>query len=340
MIEDASMSNLLKGKRVFVDTTEFSTAQFSMQSPVFVELARLCRSGRVVLLTTDITRREIEAGVRNFANRAIQTVYEAAKVADVLVEPEALAVKSLERKLTHEDLLERLSKGVDSFFKECQVVTLAIPPDAATQVFDLYFGRHPPFGGNNKKMEFPDAFVLQALKAAIDPHDEVLYLVSADSDLEKACQGVSKLEHLISLSRLMDLIHRHDAAVKQINATVKRNLALIEARLESILKSLPPDVRDAEGSVTLHSVELSDVLDTLIVSCESDTAAVEFVLLVEIDALLESVSSPGDGPDFRNVHDMRAVSISLVFRFKAEDDSFFEVLEVWTPGSLSFWLHG
>lgn len=255
------MAKLLKGKRVFVDTTEFSAAHFNMQNPSFVEFAKLCGKRQMVLLTTDITKREIDAGVRFCAEKALQTIAEAAKVVDALQEPEVPAVKALAGKLTSAKFLGAWSKGVEDFFKECHAVTLAMPPNAASKVFDLYFGRQPPFGGKNKKAEFPDAFVLQALQAAIRPNDDSLYVISDDSDFEKACQGNPKLVHLKSLSRLLNLVHEHDIAVKQVRATIDKNFNVIKKKLEAILKSLPPGLRDAEGTVTLNSIRLDDVLD-------------------------------------------------------------------------------
>ena len=58
------MTKLLKGKHVFLDTTEFSHVRFDVGNPAFTEFRRLCRKRQFVLLTTDITKREVEAGMK------------------------------------------------------------------------------------------------------------------------------------------------------------------------------------------------------------------------------------------------------------------------------------
>lgn len=71
-------------------------------------------------------------------------------------------------------------------------------------------------------------------------------------------------------------------------------------------------------------------------SCDGETAAVDFVCLVEVDALLEFASSQECLPEFKSLNRMDGISITLVFRFDPKDASTFEVLEVWSPAALSF----
>ena len=54
------MSKLLNGKRVFVDTQVFRAARFAVSTPSFAKLRELCETRKLTLLTTEITRREIE----------------------------------------------------------------------------------------------------------------------------------------------------------------------------------------------------------------------------------------------------------------------------------------
>jgi hypothetical protein len=330
------MTKLLKGKRVFVDTTEFSAAHFNMQNPSFAELRQLCEKRELTLLTTDITKREVQAGIKLLSDKAHQTVSAAVQASNALQEfGTAAAVKALADKLKPTNFFNTCCQAIEKFFNECRAVSLPIPPDAMSKVLDLYFDRRPPFGGGNKKAEFPDAFVLQTLQAAIRPNEDCLYVVSGDSDFGAACQGNLKLVNLKTLSHFLDLVHEHDAASTQVNRTIRKNLKGIEKELESILKSLPPELRDAEGTVTLTSLRLDDILDTLIVSCDGETAAVDFVSQAEVDAVLEFVSPSDDLPEFRNVKRIEIINVTLVFRFDPKDASVFEVLEIWAPSALS-----
>lgn len=330
------MTKLLKGKQVFVDTTEFSDAHFNVRNPSFAEFRKLCEDRQLTFLTTDITKREIKAGIKSVADQARQRITDAAKAIHSLQEPEVPAMTALVAKLEQEVFSDAWSTALDEFFVKCHALTLPIPPTAIPSVLDLYFERRPPFGAKSKKAEFPDAFVLQALEAAIRPNGDCLYVISNDSDFEAACNGHSKLIHMKSLSRLLGLVHGHDAAVKQIHKTIQKNRKVIEAKLEDILKSLPPELRDAEGAVRINSIRLDDIFDELIVSCDGETAAVDFVCNAEVDALLEFASSQ-DLPEFRSVNREEVINITLVFQFDPQNADFFEVLEIWSPAALSFW---
>jgi hypothetical protein len=52
-----------------------------------------------------------------------------------------------------------------TFFQDSEAEEIELPKSALKQVLDLYFARRPPFGEGKKKSEFPDAFVLEALKS-------------------------------------------------------------------------------------------------------------------------------------------------------------------------------
>lgn len=333
------MAKLLKGKRVFLDTTEFSDARFDMCNPAFTEFLRLCKKRQLVLLTTDITRREIKVGIKLLAEKAHQTVRDAAQAIHNLQEPEVSSVKDLARKLKPSAFSDVWSLAVEGFFSECPAVILPMPRTAIEEVFDLYFERQPPFCGS-KKAEFPDAFVLQAIEAAANRSDDCIYVISNDSDFEAACQGSPKLVHLKSLSHLLDRVHEHDAAARQVNETIQKNFKRIKKELEKILKSLPPELRDAKGTATLNSVCLDDVLDTLIASCDGGIAAVDFVCHVAIKALVELAPEPENLQEYRGIDQLEVISITLVFRFDPQDTNMFEVLEIWAPTALSIYSHG
>ena len=330
------MSKLLKGKQVFVDTTEFSDAHFNVRNPSFNEFRKLCEEGQLAFLTTDITKREIKAGIKSVADKARQRIADAADAIHSLQEPEVPAMTTFVAKLEQGVFSDAWSKALDEFFEKCSAVTLPIPPTAIPPVLDRYFERRPPFGGKNKKSEFPDAFVLQALQAAIRPNGDCLYIISNDADFEEACKGHPKLIHLKSLSRLLNRVHEHDAAVKQVRKTIQENRKDIEAKLEGILKSLPPELRDAEGAVQLNSIRLDDIFEELIVSCDGETAAVDFVCNAEVEAVLEFASSQ-DLPEFRSVNREEVINITLVFQYDPKNAKAFEVLEIWSPAALSFW---
>jgi len=330
------MSKLLKGKRLFVDTQVFREARFAVSNPAFAKLRELCEVRKLTLLTTDITRREINANIFEVASEFQKTLRNAAGIITSLQQPDIIIFGVPAIKLTEDDLAKALARQVNEFFEKCQVVKVELPQTALPTVLDLYFGKKPPFGEGKKKAEFPDAFVLEALKSKSGINNEFVYVVSGDQDLANACKQHPHLEYVESLSRFLDCYNAHADTIKQVHATVKKNFKMIEKQLQNIVESLPGELQGRSGFVQLDSVELADILDILVVSCDGPTASVEFVCHVGVKALLEEMTSTDAQPDFRKIDQKEVVNITLEFKFDPANVQAFEVETYWSPVSLCF----
>jgi hypothetical protein len=329
------MSKLLKGKRVFVDTQVFRQARFAVSTPSFAKLCELCEARKLNLLTTEITRREIDANIFEVASEIQKALRKAADIITSLGQPEILIFGIPANKLTEDDLVKVLAKQVNDFFEKSQVEQVELPRNTLAKVIDLFFKKQPPFSAK-KKSEFPDAFVLEALKSKAGINDEIVYVVSDDPDFANACNQPSHLECIETLPHFLDRYNAHADTINQVHATVKKNFKQIEKQLQDILESLPGELRDRSGFVQLNSVQLTDILDTLVVSCDEPTASVEFVCHAEVKASLEIPDSTDAQPAFREIDQMDVVNITLEFKFDPANADVFEVEKYWAPTSLCF----
>jgi hypothetical protein len=146
----------------------------------------------------------------------------------------------------------------------------------------------------------------------------------------------SHLECIETLPHFLDRYNAHADTINQVHATVKKNFKQIEKQLQDILESLPSELRDRSGFVQLNSVQLTDILDTLVVSCDEPTASVEFVCHAEVKASLEIPDSTDAQPAFREIDQMDVVNITLEFKFDPANADVFEVEKYWAPTSLCF----
>ncbi|MGO8837059.1 MAG: PIN domain-containing protein [Limisphaerales bacterium] len=329
------MSKLLKGKRVFVDTQVFREARFAVSNPAFAKLRELCEARKLTLLTTDITRREINANIVEVASEIQKTLRKAAGIITSLGQPDIIVFGIPTNKLTEDDLVKALAKQVNDYFEKCQVEQVELPRTTLATVIDLYFKKQPPFS-DKKKSEFPDAFVLEALKSKAGINDEIVYVVSKDPDLANACKQHPYLECIETLPHFLDRYNAHADTINQVHATVKKNFKQIEKQLQDILESLPGELQDRSGFVQLNSVQLADILDTLVVSCDGPTASVGFVCHVEVKASLKVTDSTDAHSDFREIDQMEVVNITLEFKFDPANADVFEVETYWAPTSLCF----
>jgi hypothetical protein len=332
------MSKLLKGKRVLIDTQAFRKARFGVKDPAFAKFCTLCEHREVILVTTAITRREIDAQIDEVAPEIRSVLAKADRIAASLGQPEFVVLGFPATQLTELQVAAALKKLVGEFFENCAAEQLDLPKLALAKVLDLYFEKRPPFGAGKKKAEFPDAFVLEALKAKAGVNGQSIYVVSEDSDFASACKECSYLELVPTLAHFLDRYNSHAESVKQVRATLRKNSKKIDEKLDEIVNSLSGEL-DCAGSVQIAYRKIVDVLDSLIISCDEARASVEFVCFVEIDAWLE-IRPPNDAPpEYRNAEKQQTINITLEFRFDPSNAAVFEVENYWAPQAISFSAH-
>ena len=88
-----------------------------------------------------------------------------------------------------EAVATELFRQFDSFLRDqCGAEVhraLAVPPGV---IFDAYFNRKPPFDIEGSK-EFPDAFVLEALRQWSRQHEDRIYVVTRDKAMNRAASS-------------------------------------------------------------------------------------------------------------------------------------------------------
>jgi hypothetical protein len=332
------MSKLLKGKRVFIDTQVFRKARFGVASPAFKKLAAISKDRGVILITTSITKREIEAQIDEIAPE-IKTAF--GRAASLLLGfglPELIIRGSTASTFSETQVATLLKEFMADFFRDCSVEEIALPKDALSNTLDLYFQKRPPFGNAKKKSEFPDAFVLEALKSKAGVNGESVYVISEDPDLEAACKESPYLEHLPSVAHFLDLWNLHSNTIKQVRATLRDNSSRIHNELDRIVESISGEM-DTPGVVEMSHRKIADILDELVISCDASKASVEFVCFVEFEGYLEIHPANNAPVEHRLAESGQQVTITLEFRFSPDDPKIFEVETYWAPQSITFSAH-
>lgn len=96
-----------------------------------------------------------------------------------------------------------------------RVEAAVIKPDeycGLSEVLERYFEKKAPFGGADKKSEFPDAFALLSLEAWAAKHDTKMIVVSADGDWRKYCAESQRLIFVPDLPIALSCFHRESAS--------------------------------------------------------------------------------------------------------------------------------
>jgi hypothetical protein len=220
----------LATRYVFVDTQAYVAAAFDWTGPHLGKLANLCRDGTLKLLTSSITRREIN---RKIEERLDEAIAQAQK------HRAALANGGLDLELLRDrqQLLAASLKCFEVFLREAKAIEVPLDVSLDT-VLDDYFNVAPPFS-KQKGKEFPDAFVGASLVAWLRANGQQAYVVSADPDWRSFCGLHDSLIHAKTLSDVISLAivsaETHAALVKKIKAS----RTLME-KLEKELRDLKP----------------------------------------------------------------------------------------------------
>lgn len=119
-----------------------------------------------------------------------------------------LSERILKKMLKNQDIADVVESRIDDFCKEmkCEVLDDGKYVDVNI-LFRSYFDGSPPFGGGNKKQEFPDALALNALEIFADEKGISIIVVSSDNDWKKFCSTSEFLYYHDDVSQAIALIN-------------------------------------------------------------------------------------------------------------------------------------
>jgi PIN domain len=108
--------------------------------------------------------------------------------------------------------------------------------DEVGAIFAKYFGRKPPFDGEDSK-EFPDAFVIEALARWAETQDDKVHVVTEDKAMTRAVEADPRL---LALKTIHDVLTRAAAelgAQAEAIADALLNHPALDTTLERLLKA-------------------------------------------------------------------------------------------------------
>lgn len=218
---------------VFLDTCVYHKKQYFKKGNLIHTLRDLATKNIIQLVTTRITINEIKANL----------IFE---IKDGLEK-----VKKSDSMLSHLDdwqlpleinIEEKVNQIVDEYF-DCESIHIIEYEECRDidKVFSLYFNSQPPFGGNNKKSEFPDAFVLMGLENfskynddSLDKDDYRYVVLSYDKDITTF---KSDRLYIPVADEYIDAILEDGNNKEKYLDVIKRNVAEVQKGLEKQITS-------------------------------------------------------------------------------------------------------
>ncbi len=216
----------LQTQYVFIDTEAFIRARFDWNGRVLSRLVRFAEEGHLRLLTTEITKREVNNHIQEALADAINATTRHATVLRQLGADHVLTV------LTDSGAITALENAFERFLKAMKAIDV---PVTATidALFSDYFARRPPFG-DRKKAEFPDAVVVSSLRAWCKKRGAKAYVVSGDPDLKACCSISGPLLFAPSIEAIITQATVSKELLNDLEQAISENEPLRESLAEQL----------------------------------------------------------------------------------------------------------
>lgn len=260
-------------KNVFIDTSIYIQQNFNFEHNLFEDLIHLIDSGYISLYSTEITHFEIISNIEKRAEDVRTHLKGLTKKGGVFRHTSPF--KSVFEKNILDIALNEIKESYRVFIEEAAVENIPVNTVDINMIFNKYFTHQPPFS-EKKKTEFPDAFVLEAIKKWCSSNKQEIIIISKDNDMRDFCNNNKDLILVDSLAELMDNFTSNDQLKKynRVSSIYVQNKKVIEEYvMYNILENHNIEVADTYAYLDGISIEEIKVIGEVLVSRIDQTKA-------------------------------------------------------------------
>lgn len=321
----------IRTRFVFVDTEAYRRQSFDWEGEALSGLLKLAKAQELVLLTTHITKREVQRHLDLWVDEAVAAVHKHRRL---------LKLGGLDAGQVSDGVLlkARAQAAFHDFLHEARAIEVPITFDAQSLVDD-HFENRPPFS-SKKSSEFKDAMVCASLAAWCAKYGHAAYVVSNDPDLRAYCMTTQQLFHVdrvadvLSRALSSDTLHRELREAFSNNDGVAQALVKlvvgVRARTPGASRHFTPGPINAKGRVT--SARLDEIADVsaLEISGDEFVCEVNFYASVMMELDVEDARHYDEGSEFFQLRMEKSEPFSAVVtvRYDGHKRKVIEVLNV------------
>ena len=327
-------------RRIFIDTSEFEGQNFNFEATVFKALEGLVDNGHITVVLTDVTVSEVKNRIRERVREAVETQSTFRGKAKILQAINSSDVKAAVKPLDADDISSTVISSFDDLVKRLRAETIGIDDVKPSNVFSQYFDRRPPFGVGKKKHEFPDAFILEALRQLALKDGNPINVVSRDGDMVAACADSEGL--LVRQERFSGLVDEitseaDRSATNWVRKEVEVHRDLIVDEVTQKFEWLGFWLEDQDGDVGDVEVTYVDVDEPSIITLDGENAVVQIPASIDFGADvsyddLETASYDSEDKRLfpwrtieKRVQNSIAVTVEILFSYEVGDSDQFKI---------------
>lgn len=209
------MSSELESRLIFIDTSAYESKNYQFNQHALKKLRDFLESGKLHLLITEITIKEVKSHLHLKSIESARAIKKIQKDAMFLRNMPDLPCYGIFERVNSDDIYGIAIESFERFLECSGAEVVSIDQVDNSLVFEKYFNSAPPFGGVNKKSEFPDAFVLEAVNIISQSRGHRLYVISNDGDMKRYTDSSDNMIYLSKIDELLDLVVRKEAELKE-----------------------------------------------------------------------------------------------------------------------------
>jgi hypothetical protein len=289
----------LQSRNIVLDTCFFVQKLFDFNNPEIENLEKFGHSEAINIYLVDITVREIEKKIEDIIED-IDSRLGGSALRTLSSFPLYKRFRSI---YTKEKMVSYLREQLYTFISKSKAKIIKSENISPAKVFNRYFSEAAPFEsskGKNRKSEFPDAFMLEAITEFFLEKKERAYIVTNDSDWMTFCNTTyidifdDRLAFIIvnSPSKVTELILRNDKELTNLakfadSIFSKEEPTIIEAFLGDKRKYSFCDSTDRYSKLHVGIVN-ADIVQNELISVSTEEAI--YKLAIELDVVSRKVS--------------------------------------------------
>ncbi|MEI5925986.1 PIN domain-containing protein [Bacillus sp. TD10] len=268
---------------VFLDTSIFVGLNYNFKNKRIETLIELVEDELVNLYTTTITKNEGYNNIKKRVDHSRQFINQLKDGGSILRNTPEYE-KIWDRK-TIIEAQRKLEESFKTFLEGAKVREIPISSKGVINIFNRYFESKPPFS-QQKKTEFPDAFVLDSLADWTKENKEKLYVVSSDSDMKNFCEEQDNLIYVDSLEKMLDIIYQtEDVKYHVVQKLYDEYNSEFLGDVNGSIDQLNFDVSDIYGDVEVLDIEALDLSeDPLVIGIQGNTVNIVFNVVISYRA--------------------------------------------------------
>lgn len=201
----------MKPLRVAIDTSIFEKVHYAFDEHDLSILKKHVEDGKIAgLLISDIVIEEAKSHFYKTADSVSKKVnaFIASREYKFFESTKSIkkdGLKPIDATVIAEQQFELFQK----YLRATKTTKLDSSSVKVKDILKDYFENNPPFGGGNKKHEFPDAIIISKLKSVISKYGEIA-VVSSDGDWKTALSGCPGVKFFEDLGQLFDYITQQE----------------------------------------------------------------------------------------------------------------------------------